>query len=291
MMKQKGFTLLELLVVVTILAILAASALVAYDGLSDSAIDAADANNISTLDQAIRTYKVAERQLPNQFDSLLDAAGSSIVALDNLLAVRLAALPAGNSTVSAIEDAFVTAQNGEEFEVQVISSVNNTAAILDGATGGVNAAFNEASGLSTEGEIDDIGIAVLANTVSGTVSGASITNNLNGVAVTNGGAYLNSINDAYENGDSHLVVALGFGGDAAHSTTDSPAAIAAAPASSATLKTKYSRYIALFHVAEDENGDNNITDDEVHSEPHFIGLITPQGKTLTTLLREQKGAD
>lgn len=284
MTKQKGFTLLELLVVVTILAILAASALVAYDGLSDSAIDSADANNIATLDSAIRTYKVAERVWPTQWDSLLADDGTSYVALDSTLAQRLARYNTNGTFASGLATIFNAVGITQ---AQAVFSASNDADILEDI---VNAAHNEASGASDEVNIDGtFDFTVIATEVA-TVSGTAVSANLqDGTAVTNGGLYINSISDKYEADEGNLLVAFGFGGDAAGSTAETPAAIAGAPQSGAVTKTKYGRYIALFHVAEDDDGDGDIESGEIETEPHFVGLISPQGKTLTTLLREQKG--
>ncbi len=47
---QKGFTLLELLVVITLLATLSVGALVAYEGIGENASNVAAANNIKVAD-------------------------------------------------------------------------------------------------------------------------------------------------------------------------------------------------------------------------------------------------
>jgi hypothetical protein len=86
-----------------------------------------------------------------------------------------------------------------------------------------------------------------------------------------------------------LVIALGFGNDAAASTTDSPAAIQAAAISGSVKKDTYGRYIALFHVGESDSGSASITD--IHTTPHFIGLLAPNGKTLSQSISQSKGGN
>lgn len=72
-MKRLGrqFTLIELLVVVTILATLAGAILVSYDGLEEKAAQGQAAHSLGTLDSGLRTFKVLNKQFPDEFDSLL----------------------------------------------------------------------------------------------------------------------------------------------------------------------------------------------------------------------------
>src|SRR5690554_3896996 len=70
--KQKGFTLLELLVVITLLAILATGALVAYDGAGEKAQSSKAANTIAVLDQGVRAYRAVSQSYPDQWDNLAD---------------------------------------------------------------------------------------------------------------------------------------------------------------------------------------------------------------------------
>jgi prepilin-type N-terminal cleavage/methylation domain-containing protein len=70
---QGGFTLLELLVVVAILAIIGGGLIVAYDDLDDSTSEGVAAHTLAGLDSAVRNYEVMENQLPNHLDSLVAA--------------------------------------------------------------------------------------------------------------------------------------------------------------------------------------------------------------------------
>jgi len=67
--KQQGFTLLELLVVITLLAVLAVGALVAYDDVGDKAEASAAANSAVGTDTALRQFKAVTNVYPNQWDN------------------------------------------------------------------------------------------------------------------------------------------------------------------------------------------------------------------------------
>src|SRR5690606_23363893 len=76
--KQKGFTLLELLVVITLLALLSVGALVAYDGIDENASSATEANNMQVADRTIRQYIAVTGNYPNQWDVLSDASDATL---------------------------------------------------------------------------------------------------------------------------------------------------------------------------------------------------------------------
>ena len=95
-MKKSNFTLLELLIVVAILAIIGGGMIAAYDGLEEDAAQGAATRDIAALDQAFRTFKVVEKGLPNNLESLLaaDVSGATITmsGTDNVVA-ELSAAP------------------------------------------------------------------------------------------------------------------------------------------------------------------------------------------------------
>ncbi len=87
-MKQGGFTLLELLVVVAILAAIAGTATIALQDTDARASAAAHVAMMDELNKGIRTYRVLNKNtLPNNFDSLIqtdDIAGANPAAYSNL---------------------------------------------------------------------------------------------------------------------------------------------------------------------------------------------------------------
>lgn len=75
--KQGGFTLLELLVVVAILAAIAGTATIALQDTDARAAAAAHVAMMDELNKGIRTFRVLNKNvLPNNFDSLLRADGA-----------------------------------------------------------------------------------------------------------------------------------------------------------------------------------------------------------------------
>lgn len=152
--KQQGFTLLELLVVITLLATLATAALVAYDGIGENARDASAATALTTLEGTLRNYRVIEGEYPEQFDSLAnaDAGTTAATGVRQLLADETEAffgqlvIPTANAnsiTTAAALDA-VTHAIGDSLREAGLEELQ---AVVDGstwATGFVpNLAMNE----------------------------------------------------------------------------------------------------------------------------------------------------
>lgn len=81
--KVSGFTLLELLVVVAILAAIAGTATIALQDTDARASAAAHVAMMDELNKGIRTYRVLNKnQLPNNWDSLLDNTGALLANAD-----------------------------------------------------------------------------------------------------------------------------------------------------------------------------------------------------------------
>lgn len=100
----------------------------------------------------------------------------------------------------------------------------------------------------------------------------------------------NVINDNLEDDQCNLVIALGFGHDAAHSTSNSSVAISTAPtfvSQNINPANSYARYIALFHVAQDENEDETFTDDEVFNKARLLAVVDTEGKMIDENLAAQ----
>ncbi len=299
--KQAGFTLLELLVVVTLLATLATGALVAYEGIGENAQDTATAGNILAAESAIRNYRAIEDEYPNQWDNLanLDGTAPGTAGVEPLLddtteafigqwAITLpAALPdASTAVLEAVAVAL------EEVGIDELQTLEETVVVPNGAI--PNLAWNESSQKTTgeaselefvfdndtDPDLDDIewdeaselGNAVALSIVpSGgdgggcTADGVTISSTIDGTTVTDS-ATLNLINDAMGDEDCHLVLALGFGKDVPGTTIDSRVAMSQAPTASTdnvNPAEDYARYIALFQVATVETDGNAATADAI----------------------------
>lgn len=296
---QKGFTLLELLVVITILAILATGALLAYEGVTDTAQGAAASNNTVTADQSIRNYKAVTGNYPNQWDHLIaqdGTTGADLAFVSDVTYNFLAKVDA-SALSGQIQDAFFRV-GVDEIQVRTASGVTLTPGVEPNLQHNEGAIGNNA--ITTELELYEDGqraaffnrmVVVPAGYEDGTLCtyGAAKPENIRAnrtVSVTDANGALislalNKINDKFEDGECHFVAAFGFGGDAAKSTTGSAVAIAAAPTYTSRLinpSTTYARYIALFHLGADKDEDGTIGPEDIFQKPVLVGVVDAEGK-------------
>ncbi len=322
--KQGGFTLLELLVVVTLLATLATGALVAYEGIGENAQDTAAAGNILAAESAIRNYRAIEDEYPNQWDNLANLDGTTpgttgvephLDATTQAFIGQWTTTPAsplaGGTVLEAVAEAL------EEVGIDELQTLEQIAVSPNGAV--PNLAWNESSTKTageaselefsfdaTTGALADIewdGASELGNPIalsivpSGgngdgcTADGASISTSIDTTAAADS-ATLNLVNDALDDDGCHLVLALGFGKDVPGTTIDSRVAISQAPTASTenvNPAEDYARYIALFQVATMDPGAADATADvitaaDVLPRPRLIGVVDPEGRILDTAL-------
>ncbi len=123
-----GFTLLELLVVVAILAIIGGGLIVAYDDLDDSTSEGVSAHTLAGLDSAVRNYEVMERQLPNYLDSLIAATYPGAAGAEDGTTVL-----AGAQKVAIIASNFRQASNPKAI-LTTITAAQRNALIAAGIT-------------------------------------------------------------------------------------------------------------------------------------------------------------
>lgn len=333
--KQKGFTLLELLVVITLLAILATGALVAYDGAGDKAQSSKAANTIAVLDQGVRAYRAVSQAYPNQWDNLADpvaddtpAGGSDYIpeGLQDILgSVNLYDvfedgfnITTGVSDVKdAIEDYFEDNFGMDEIQ-HVFGGSNGVPAGVEpnrahnegtnppdtSGNGAIETEYSDfaASGALVSGTPAFISIlasdafdneAATPTLIGCNVAGVDLTATFtSGTGVAGADPLvINSINDALSTERCNLVLALGFGGDAAQSTVDSAAGVIQAPTySSANVNPaeNYSRYVGLFLLATGEKVDDagsaaaaaQLTEDDFLTRPRLLGFIDTEGNTI-----------
>jgi prepilin-type N-terminal cleavage/methylation domain-containing protein len=278
--KQKGFTLLELLVVIALLAVIATGALIAYENVGDNAQAAAAANSAATIDRAIRTYKAVEGIYPNQWDSLAQRDANSAVPF--LPEASLAFFGAWDTTTGAsdIIDSLVNA--GIE-EVQTVDGSALPAGVAP------NRAHNESTnpGVAAEVELEDGDIpnfiSVVPNAVCAGFQGYPDAT-FDGTTVTSN-TIQNSFADLLEGNECHAVVALGFGGDAAASTALSNVAIAQSPTyglrGSVDPNTEYARFVGLFAVGVVD--DDNDAEFEYLPSARLLAIIAPDGENIDSL--------
>ncbi|NOU41069.1 MAG: type II secretion system protein [Methylotenera sp.] len=303
--KQKGFTLLELLVVITLLAVLSVGALIAYEGIGDNAQATAAANNTAGVDRAIRNFRAVSLTYPNQWDNLVQEG--SALSLDGLTEVQALAAEAAKTPLvvarptrnafgswNIAADAQTKSNVMAAFDAVGIDEVQQVTALEPGKA--PNVQHNEgANPAAHQREFVDPAfthVSIMPSSVGATACSAgavaaSIGTNFAGdapVAVTNDyGLKLNAINDSLDPALCQLVIALGFGHDAAHSTANSPAAIVtAATYSSKAINpaNSYGRYVALFHVGT--GNATTITSADIHKKAHLIAIVDTEGNSIDT---------
>jgi prepilin-type N-terminal cleavage/methylation domain-containing protein len=278
--KQKGFTLLELLVVIALLAAIATGALIAYENVGDNAQAAAAANSAATIDRAIRTYKAVAGDYPNQWDNLAVSTGAAS-GISFLPESSLAFFGQWDtSAVSAAE--FI-----EAMEESGISEIQNIT-VADALPADVepNRAHNESTNptQASELEFEDDGLPAFISVVpNGVCSGIQGYPNVTFAGTTAASNEIqNSFADLLEGDDCHAVVALGFGGDAAASTALSDVAIAQSPTyalqGSVDPATEYARFVGLFLVASEEDGNFEYLD-----SARLLAVIAPDGNNIDSL--------
>jgi prepilin-type N-terminal cleavage/methylation domain-containing protein len=302
---QGGFTLLELLVVITLIATLAVGALIAYDGVGDKAQAAAAADANVKVDNAIRQYKAVTNNYPNQWDNL--ASGASLIsALPTQLTTSTAttnqvvAAWATGAAASNVTQSLGRAGINELQNWLLPAASSNTPGVIPNLAH--NESFNSLNAAETEhfedgnvtNPISNIAVVPgLAGCTANTVAIPATTVDPDGAApagpLAAGDNYIqNRYSDALEGDECHLVVALGFGSDAAASTATSSVSIGKAPSFAKTDTANpannidpnqhYSRYIGLFLVASDgDDIGDTIEDGEYLNKARLLTIIAPDG--------------
>ena len=75
--KQVGFTLLEVLMVVAMLAIVGGAIITSYGGLEDKAATGTSAHTMNAIKNSFVVYQTTESALPNNLESLIAATPTS----------------------------------------------------------------------------------------------------------------------------------------------------------------------------------------------------------------------
>jgi len=282
--RQQGFTLLELLVVITLLAVLAVGALVAYEGVGDQAGATAAANNTATVDRSLRNYRAVTKTYPSQWDNIAASdTGAPLTFLDTTTRAAFGSWNVGGAT-SAVSAALFDSLEGVGIdEIQQLTVANIATGVAP------NLQHNEGSNAnSTEDDIDTATrLTIMPSRTAGhvcTAGAQTIGSSFTAVVTAAANSKLNQINDSLGTDTCHLVIALGFGHDAAHSTADKSVAIAQAPTHTSKAinpATDYARYLALFHMGSGAtSAATDITTADILATPRLVAVVDPEGNPI-----------
>lgn len=129
---QRGFTIVELLIVVVIIGILAAIVVVAYNGLTNRAKTTKAETAASTFVKKAEAYNVEEGSYPNNFSDLDGAAASESYKLTGVTLDTngITAAPDNENTISVYRCASGAPDTANIYRVQYWDYVNGGQANL-----------------------------------------------------------------------------------------------------------------------------------------------------------------
>ena len=292
--KQSGFTLLELVIVIAILAVIGGAALVAYDGLDTKAAKSQATFNLAAIDKGVRLSKAITGNYPDDLDLVVNS--------DATIATHT-----GNTAVSAATGGFFSRVPRE------IEGLDNDTSSGDGLFSFYPLTAEMVAALADVG-IDSVrGIPIANDTASialpnrafddsPTGAGAEVAVNTGLVvpivkSLNHGAANSNDLNaiTGLDASTTHIVVALGLGNNSSIVSDDTgvnSANFSEAPFYSDLASTEYGRFYLLFHVASDTTGGatpNKIDAEEVFSEPRFVGVLDAKGNWLDQEFADANG--
>ena len=290
--KTQGFTLLELVIVIAILAVIGGAALVSYDGLDKKAAKSQATFNMAAIDKGVRLFKVVTGDYPQQLD-LLTLSDTTVGDVT------------GNAAVTATAGGFFSRLTRE------LEGSDGNKATSDGdlhffkATAAIADAFAEA-GIETVRGIaaadDDADISLANRAFDDPTSGVGADVNIAAdlvlpiVKAKNLGAADSSLLQnitGLDSAQTHIVVALGLGNNStivSDNVSVNSASFSEAPFYSDVASTEYGRFLLLFHVATDTSGNDEIEDAEVFSSVQFLGALDAEGNWLDQEFADSVGS-
>lgn len=296
MKDQSGFTMLELLVVVAIMAILAGGLIVAYDGLEAKSSKGQATFNIAAVDKGVRTFKVVGGSFPNELDAMLT---TGISAVDCLAGTSCTATGGGfyaglHNNLQGTDGNLATADSKlglYSLDVLDVTALNNAGIsqvrYIDGTKNTVGTIPNR------DFDDDPRGKGVLTTLAGGMVVPVVESEGLGAATAcaTPFSAPCNRLNDitGLDPSMMHVVVAFGLGNNASI-VSDQAGANSAnfseAPWYTDVAKNQYGRFIVLYHLASDNGAGGGTANDgiiqagERFSTARYVGVIDPKGDWL-----------
>ena len=293
---QRGFTMLELLVVVAILAIIAGGLIVAYDGLEAKSAKGQATFNIAAIDKGVRAFKVVSGSFPNELDAMLT---TGITAVDCLAGTSCTATGGGfyaglHSNLQGADGSLTTADG----KLGLYSLAAEDATAL--ANAGITQVRYIDGTLNTVGNIPnrDFDDAPRGKGVLATLGAASIVQVVEseglGAATACASPFsgaCNRLNDitGLDPSMMHVVVAFGVGNNSSivsDQTGANAANFSEAPWYTDVAKNQYGRFLVLYHLASDNGAGGGTANDgiiqagERFSTARYVGVIDPKGDWL-----------
>lgn len=245
--KQGGFTLLELLVVVAILAAIAGTATIMLQDTDRKGAAAAHVAMMDELSKGIQTFRVLNQgQYPDNFDSLLSSAtpANLVGAADSGM---ISADLAGNMTLGALNAADVTALN--EVGITTTRVIDTAAVPADWAAGDcATGAAIKAAMTSKKGNVTPQNVFRPA-AANGCGAAANTTLVATGAAYLWGdGTATNAANQRVNAPQDARLVAFGVGPDSSLFNPSIIGALSNSPVYRHVATTEYNRFIVLWNT-------------------------------------------
>lgn len=134
--KQRGFTIVELLIVVVIIAILAAITIVAYNGIQNRAKTSAAAGAASTLQKKVEAYAVENTTFPTAANTLTTATADKTWNLpQDAVVFNTSSTALSNSTDPAKTVKYYACTGGTGYQIEYWAYDGGGLKTITGGTG------------------------------------------------------------------------------------------------------------------------------------------------------------
>ncbi len=304
--QQQGFTLLELLVVIGILAIIGGTVVASLDGQEAKASKGAATHSLAAIEQAVRLYNVNEGALPDELDSLACiSVGADPSLLDGAVDHPADATPAnaskygGSSNLPGVGGGVSQKLAGKFSLVKLHESFGealDNAGIIKIRYAELTTCNNDdnadgaPAGFPTGNLVDvDIPNRGFDAPTSGKNRGRGFAREIHDpsdsheaiVMVWNRGT--NGVNNTKIGADADAVlIGLGLGNNA--SIVGGENLLSQAPYYGGIAKDKYSRYVLLINVGTDDD-----TTDGTRASTGTTGTVTAKGTPILQAIIDANG--
>lgn len=114
-MKKRGFTIVELLIVIVVIGILAAITIVAYSGMQERARFAKNQTNLKTLNNAVIQYHAINGSYPNTSTAWLRQSSAGDNFIPGIKPDILSSLP--TDSINSVSDSYYYMSDGTNYKL------------------------------------------------------------------------------------------------------------------------------------------------------------------------------